>query len=297
MQTKRLVIGNTLMIVFLWLTLLFGFSFTFDTSTPQGSDDPAEADDRMREIKAAIQERENVDHYWPLTVTEVSDADAGEHRKITYHESIADPTQVASHAHSYMKSDELFYQDDTNTTLQITSGGKIEGAGLKDDSVGSNAILLANNGFLEGENTGGTDLGLIGITSSDWIRIGSSGNHDIRMTNAVSGGDDDLHIATKGYVDGAVPNVTGNSESTTDSPVTIGNFKLAWGRSAMGSGTGTTNVAHGLTKCFSAWVVWEDNASGGDLSSLAVDSVNDTNIVVKRFNANTGNARWFAIGR
>ena len=36
------------------------FSDTYDTNTPLGSDDPAEADDRMREIKSAVQERENV---------------------------------------------------------------------------------------------------------------------------------------------------------------------------------------------------------------------------------------------
>ena len=58
---------------------------TFDTATPAGSDDPAEADDRMREIKAAVQERRNDkngvaddgDHYWPKTGTEGSDTATG----------------------------------------------------------------------------------------------------------------------------------------------------------------------------------------------------------------------------
>lgn len=101
------------------------FNDTFDKATPAGTDDPSEADDRMREIKAAVQERENVDHYWPLTGTEVSDANAGEHRKVTFNQSIANPTQVASKAHLYMKDDELFYQDDTNTAKQLTNSGKL----------------------------------------------------------------------------------------------------------------------------------------------------------------------------
>lgn len=63
--------------------LLFGFTYTYDTATPAGSDDPAEADDRMREIKAAIQERLTVEHYFELTGTEVSDSNTGRHKDVT----------------------------------------------------------------------------------------------------------------------------------------------------------------------------------------------------------------------
>jgi hypothetical protein len=59
------------------------FSNTYDTATPAGSDDPAEADDRMREIKAAIQERLAVEHVFALTGTEVSGANTGKHTDIT----------------------------------------------------------------------------------------------------------------------------------------------------------------------------------------------------------------------
>ncbi len=107
------------------------FSDTYDTATPGGGDSPAEADDRMREIKAAVQERLNVSMYFPLTGTEVSDTHAGEMRYVPFHQSISDPTQVSGHADLYMKSDELYYQDDTNTTLQLTSAGDLNSsAGL-----------------------------------------------------------------------------------------------------------------------------------------------------------------------
>ena len=59
------------------------FSKTYDIATPAGSDSPTEADDRMRETKAAVQERLAVEHRFALTGTEVSAADTGEHTDIT----------------------------------------------------------------------------------------------------------------------------------------------------------------------------------------------------------------------
>jgi hypothetical protein len=58
------------------------FSYTYDTATPAGTDDPREADDRIREVKAAIQERLNVEHVFDLTGTEVSHANSGQHTAI-----------------------------------------------------------------------------------------------------------------------------------------------------------------------------------------------------------------------
>jgi len=59
------------------------FADTYDKATPAGSDDPAEADDRMQEIKAAVQERLAVEHRFALTGTEVSASNTGEHTDIT----------------------------------------------------------------------------------------------------------------------------------------------------------------------------------------------------------------------
>ncbi len=103
-------------------------SDTYDTATPAGSDDPAEADDRMREIKSSVQVRENVDHYWPLTGTEVSDADSGEHRKVLFHAPIAStPTVAANHGDLRLKDvssiAELHWTDEGERELQLTSFG------------------------------------------------------------------------------------------------------------------------------------------------------------------------------
>lgn len=115
------------------------FSDTFDTATPVGAtDNPAEADDRMREIKAATQERENVDHYWPLTGTEVSDVDTGEHRKVTLRTGSA-PSNVANKGFVYAKDVggkvELFFIDEDGNEIQITTAGKVIASLLSDGTV------------------------------------------------------------------------------------------------------------------------------------------------------------------
>ena len=108
---------------------------TYDIDTPDGSiDDPAEAADRMNEIKLATQERENVDHNWPLTGSEVSDADAGEHRKITLRTltavAIAALTATKAYLYRLVTDGELYFKDDDDNTIQLTSGGKILSASL-----------------------------------------------------------------------------------------------------------------------------------------------------------------------
>jgi len=120
------------------------FSSTYDTATPLGTDDPREADDRMREIKAAVQERENVDHYWPLTGTEVSDADTGEHRKVLFHAPITSPATIAeSHGLFFIKDvagkAELHWLDEDENEIQLTSVGKLFSSG--DLTVTTNQIV------------------------------------------------------------------------------------------------------------------------------------------------------------
>ena len=108
---------------------------TYDITTPDGSvDSPAEADDRMQEIKFATQERENVDHYWPLTGSEVSDLEAGEHRKITLRSITAVAVAALAAAKAYLyhlvTDGELYFKDAAGNTIQLTSGGKILSASL-----------------------------------------------------------------------------------------------------------------------------------------------------------------------
>ncbi len=196
------------------------FSSTYDIATPAGTDSPTFADDRMREIKAAVQERMAVDHKFSLTGTEVSATDTGEHTKITFNTTISDPTQVSGKAHAYMKSDELFYQDDTNTTVQITSAGALLGDSLKDDSVDEDAIELSNNAFMSAEDFGGGgQVSIIKVDLSDDVIIRSvSGNTAKLSSEATLAGPTD--IVHKAYVDNNIPtsgfwNTSGSESSKT----------------------------------------------------------------------------------
>lgn len=104
------------------------WNHTYDVNTPTGSDDPKEGDDRIREIKAALQERLAKDHYFPKTSSQVSDTDAGEHKKVTLRVGSA-PTKADDKGFLYAKNvddkAELFYIDEDGDEVQLTSGGKI----------------------------------------------------------------------------------------------------------------------------------------------------------------------------
>lgn len=163
------------------------FNDTFDTATPAGSDDPAEADDRMREIKAAVQERENVDHYWPLTGTEVSDADAGEHRKVLFRAPISTPDSIAeNHGQLYLKDvngkAELFFIDEDENEIQLTNVGK---------------LVIANNTYLISRDQVGTGtVNLIKATTGDIPEILTGAVLSASTAPVVDAG-----IANKLYVD------------------------------------------------------------------------------------------------
>ncbi|MFA5382218.1 MAG: hypothetical protein WC356_03565 [Candidatus Micrarchaeia archaeon] len=126
---------------------------TYNTSTPANSDDPREAALRMREIKAANQERQDIDHYWPLTSTQVSDVNVGEHRKITIRD--VNSTDIAAFttgkAYLYRYGDELHYKDSYGlwyNETQITRQGYVN---LDDAIVSSNVYIKAKNAAGNGE--------------------------------------------------------------------------------------------------------------------------------------------------
>ena len=138
-KNKKILVFNTITCLLMWVFLFSGFSDSIDTSRPAGTDDPSEADDNMRRIQAGFQQRLDVDHVFALSGTTVDAADTGEHTKITYNVTIADPTQVASKSHLYMQNDELRYQDDSNTAFDLTSAGKLGSAST--DLTVNNAIM------------------------------------------------------------------------------------------------------------------------------------------------------------
>ena len=116
------------------ISLCLAWTYTWDCATPVGTDAPSVIDDRIREVKYATAERFNVDHYAPLTGTQVSDTAAGQHRKVEFYGPISTPTYGANKGFLYTKdvSDkaELCWLDEDDDELQITSGGILKAVNL-----------------------------------------------------------------------------------------------------------------------------------------------------------------------
>ncbi len=230
------------------------FSDTYDTSTPAGSDSPTEADDRMRETKAAVQERMNVCMFWPLTGTQVSDTHAGEFRFCLFHEPIdATPTVAENHGDLRIKDvagkAELHWTDEDENEVQITSVGKL---GSTSTNLAAKTITVnnADNNLLDLQSTdtranillyddsttGGLEEAI--NRTADILILSRSGG-DNRLGTATSAATDTARqIADKGYVD----SITDPSYSGAESHDFIGGLQIKTGTITAGPGTTGTHT-------------------------------------------------------
>lgn len=126
------------------IAICLAWTYTYDTATPLGTDAPSTLDDSDRNIKAAVQERMNVDHYWPLTGTEVSDTDIGYHRDIHFRSTTGTDPILGVEAVS--GTDELKYTDSDGNVIYMTSGGIL------------NSVNLTGNQTIAGTKTFSGDI-------------------------------------------------------------------------------------------------------------------------------------------
>jgi hypothetical protein len=95
-------------------------------ASPADGDLVSEGAKRIRDLRTAIRERMEKDHYFAVAGT---DADHGEHVKITFNAQSAKPSNVADKGFLYIKDvsakAELHWEDEDGNELQITSGGSI----------------------------------------------------------------------------------------------------------------------------------------------------------------------------
>jgi hypothetical protein len=118
---------------------LWAWTDDLDKAVPAADSAISGGDDAIRNTRIAVQERENIDHYWPWNGTVVDDPDAGKHRQVTFQAAVSDPTPDTGEGIIWGQTvstvTELCYDDNEDNTTQITSGGKLFLAGEYDQEV------------------------------------------------------------------------------------------------------------------------------------------------------------------
>ena len=120
------------------------FTDTWNASfeaAPADVDDIGDGASEIRELKLALRERLQADHYHAIAGV---DADHGEHKKITLHAPIAKPSSVVNKAFIYGKDVnskiELHYLDEDDNEIQLTSAGILNpGLLLDEDDMASDS--------------------------------------------------------------------------------------------------------------------------------------------------------------
>jgi hypothetical protein len=238
------VIGSTLISTVLTIIIIscFAWSYTYDVTTPLGSDSPSVLDNRIREIKSALEERLDIDHFFDVdsgTVNQVDDADTGKHRQLTLWNPIDTPDSVdANEAIVYSKLvnglPELHYIDDEENERQLTSAGNLY---IAANDINESDLRLSNDAWLRTRNAAGTaDVNVVKVDANDTIILADGAELDSNTAPTTSAA-----IANKQYVDdqvGAISilrtaNVTILNNATT--PSTWTSYDL--------SGTVTANPA------------------------------------------------------
>ena len=211
------------------------WTYTYDTATPAGDASPTEGDDRIREIKAALQERENVDHYWPLDAvytTQVLHASAGTHRQITFVAPITTPTPAADEGILYTKAaaakSELHFVGEDGAEKQLTvydTGNTVQCLNLElKDVVAGTGIVDDDTIEVDGTNgiqlkAGGAGTGILkshlGTTAKDFVdddTLENDGTNGLQLKVPAAGANADYC---------GVPVVAGGDYTGGETPQTI----------------------------------------------------------------------------
>jgi hypothetical protein len=144
--------------------MVFAWTYTYNIATPADSDSPTEGDDRIREIKQAVQELMNVCGFWPLNGNDVNDVDAGKYRFIIIQgpNTIAavDPCEGVFHTKNVEGIPEGHFTDQAESATQITKNGHLY---VVTASLDANCVTSAKIGDA---NVGTTDLADSAVTAA-----------------------------------------------------------------------------------------------------------------------------------
>jgi hypothetical protein len=283
-----------------------------NTASPVGTDQRRQTDEFIVEVKTGTVEILTVDHQMG-TAPYTADAD-GEHKKVTFTAPLSakptlDGTRTSMGA-LYTKDAgspakaELYFEDEDGDEVQLTSGGKIAGASLLDDSIGAAAIQLAHDVALKGLNHAGAEIPLIMAATGGGAVECAQLPDGAQLAAGCQAADDNLTIADKGYVD-TLAKGTPAAYVYTDESVTFPNSmimktgvspsKTTWSTS--------TNMSISFAVAFTdvprVVFSWEHDADSGHgwYPPHLYNVTKDGFTVVLNTGAGNWRVHWMAIGK
>ena len=189
------------------------YTTTWDAANeaaPANTDVVSSGDDKIRELKVSIRERIAKDHYMDIAGT---DADHGEHQKITFQSQIAKPTNVANKGFLYIKDvsakAELHWEDEDANEIALTSAGALNISALLLTHLATiypigciyTTTVITNPATVFGFGTWeafGAGRVLVGVGTSDaaYAAAATGGASTVTLTGAQSGVPAHTHTAT-----------------------------------------------------------------------------------------------------
>jgi hypothetical protein len=238
---------------------------------PEGSEAANTTDDRLRQWRVDVEERLKPFLYGFDATDNVAPNNEAGIKNLPFFEESSDPSKVTNYAHLYttdvVDRPELFYQDDTSTTFQLTTGGALNV--LSADLLGK----LANNTFftaVDNAGTGTTDLIKAGQNVAADTDVAILPDLTRMVTNAAPVEDTDL--ANKKYVDDQNAAQVMGSSTTDDADaaaLTSGVEYTAVGDGILMVYTEVTNVIM-TVKVDSVIVIQTRNTAGSPLLNATV---------------------------
>ena len=279
-------------LILIWLVILslfymFGWTYTLKTNTPAGTDNPTEADDRMREIKAAFVERLDIDHYWTASATSTYDAtDTGKHRYVTF-QGPNDLTSMAADESAIFSKNvssvtEFHWIDESDNVLQITSGGTLNIVSA--DLLGT----LANDTYFTAVDAAGTGtVDLIKANASD-VAVIPDGS-ELATSGAPTA---DADIANMKYVVDQVAAIQDPAYSGGESHAFDGGLIVKGGTHGV---NGSQGITFG-TAFPNAVIMAGATINSATVNSATVGSVTKTGLTIYENAAGSVNVYWWAMG-
>ena len=270
------------------------FTNTWDETTPTGSDNASTADDFFRKHRLDLGERlEGMFYGFNADSNASPENDTGIKNLKLYKQS-GDPTVVTDFGHFYVKLvsgvPELFYQDDENTTLQLTSGGNLKStAGLSID--GASTLTGAVSCASSLDVTGNIDP-----TSYETTNGGFLDEDDMSSDSATK-------VASQQSIKAAIDAVDSADDFTPTSyagenSITLPNgmvMKFGHEAGVVGAVSFATETGSAFSTAVVSITLGNVHNSAAGITTIVEGSISKTGFTLIE-NGNQGGCYWMAIG-